>query len=857
MKNLDRVLSKDYIKCHYPFFWLCGNETEEDIIKAIERVHRAGCSGFTVESRGFPDFEVKWWQFAKVILNKAKELGMRVIFVDEESYCPAGHVFAMVNKPEYEHLRRASLLEQHVDVIGPITADFVVGKTLCWNKTHHQDEVLGCYAYKRVGDKNDIDFESAIDLSGNIKNGILSCSLPEGNYRIIYVVDTKKFSEVNKDDFIDILNPESTDVIIKYIYEKYEQLFSEHFGNTLMGFFSDEPFIGNGYVYCGNTGHGAHEDTRVGHLGITMPVNPLVKQRLKAIYGEDYVKYIPSLWYDCSVSSKFRNDYMNIIADLYSQSFSQRIGKWCKERGLLYIGHVLEDNNLHSRVGDGPGHYFRSQQGQSMPGIDIVLHQIMPGFADINLGAYGANLYDSEFYHYILGKLASSAAHTYPEYNKNAMCEVTIGYGWAEGSQLAKWLFDYLLVRGTNFFVPGSIRPVFPDLVHAPHWGDNDGRDPQFDGYSKILDYTKKVLTALDNTQHKANAVILYHAQAEWMSGFDYTLMQSPAKVLYDNHIDFDILSDDLLEKIKVENGKIKLMEEYDCLVVPYAKLMPEKLIDALYKLKEQGADVIFTDGLPKNCEKTFTVVNLKDVANYFIGKGYTDLSIDGAHLLRHYHAIDADGKNSYMFFNESINQVFDGVIKTGINGNYNVYDFMTDVHYSGNGDIKIRLEPYQSCIVAYEEDRGFDEYVNYSTLDSKKVSAEFNVKCYSFEDMSKCVREFNTSDLQPISASAPNFSGKIEYSAKINVKPGKKTFIKLGTVGENASLYLNGVDCGRAVCKPFIYDVTKAVKQGENHLFISVYTTLANDQRDPVSMYVPIAPTGVSGDIEVLTLSK
>ena len=76
------------------------------------------------------------------------------------------------------------------------------------------------------------------------------------------------------------------------------------------------------------------------------------------------------------------------------------------------------------------------------------------------------------------------------------MCEVTIGYGFAEGSQLAKWLFDYLLVRGTNFFVPGATVATFPDIIHAPHFGENYGREPQQEGFKKILDYSKKVVTA-------------------------------------------------------------------------------------------------------------------------------------------------------------------------------------------------------------------------------------------------------------------------------------------------------------------------------------------------------------------------
>ena len=67
-----------------------------------------------------------------------------------------------------------------------------------------------------------------------------------------------------------------------------------------------------------------------------------------------------------------------------------------------------------------------------------------------------------------------------------------------------------------------------------------------------------------------------------------------------------------------------------------------------------------------------------------------------------------------------------------------------------------------------------------------------------------------------------PNFSGKITYSAKINVKKANKAFIKIEGVGENAKLYLNGKCCGHAICKPFAFDVSDAVKEGENELFRS-----------------------------------
>ena len=850
MNNIDRILNNDLTKCHYPFFWLYGQETVENVIASVQRAADMGCDGLTVEPRGFQDFEKRWWELFDAIVDTCVKTGLKIIVLDEDYHGPTGHAFGALLKPENAHLRRKSVYEAHADVIGPANIDLVIGKTHMWTPTKVQDELIGCYLCKRVDNGNAIDIENSVDLMGNIKNGILSCTVPEGYYRIVYVYRSYRYAEIKKDDFIDMCDGESVDLLIKTVYELYEKRYGKYFGSTIIGFFSDEPFLGNAYQYC-STGRGVHEDTRIGHLGITVPINDNIIERVKKVYGDNFVKYIPSLWYwDENVSPKFRNAYMNVVADLYSECFTQKLGNWCKERGLIYMGHVLEDNNLHSRLGDGPAHYFRSQFGQTHAGMDIVLHQILPGFGDINLGGYGAYLYDHEFYHYVLGKLASSAAHTYHEYNGKAMCEVTIGYGWAEGSQLAKWLFDYLLVRGTNFLVPGAIASTFVDIIHAPHFGEKDGREPQQEGFTKILDYSKKVITAFDNTTHICNALILYHAQAEWMNQDDYMLMQVPAKRLYDAHIDFDILSEDLLDDIKVADGKCSLIEKYDLIVVPYAKYLPDFIIEKLNALVKKGADVVFVDGLPENTNKTFTIVKESSLVEYCLNKGYVDITVDGFKFLRHYHA-EKDGVHTYMFFNEHATNVFDGEICTKQDGNYNVYDFISGKHYRGNGGkIKLRLEPYQSCIVVYEEDRGYLDYVNYDKLNKQVLTPEFKVQACDYTDMKVVCAESDMKTLIPYSKIKPDFSGKIIYTAKVNLDKKATAFIKIEGVGENAKLYLNGKYCGHAICKPFAFDVSNAVVDGENELKVEVYTTIANAVKDPVSMFVPLSPTGIWGEI-------
>jgi hypothetical protein len=105
----------------------------------------------------------------------------------------------------------------------------------------------------------------------------------------------------------------------------------------------------------------------------------------------------------------------------------------------------------------------------------------------------------------------------------------------------------------------------------------------------------------------------------------------------------------------------------------------------------------------------------------------------------------------------------------------------------------------------------------------------------------------------QAISKRYPNFSGKIVYGFEIDVKEEKSTQLYFEEIGENAKVFVNGVDCGFQICNPFVYDITKAIRVGKNQVKVEVFTTLANAFKDPVSMFTPLARTGISGKIKLL----
>ncbi|MBO5878986.1 MAG: hypothetical protein J6Q68_00325 [Clostridia bacterium] len=858
MKATERILGGDIDNRLYPFFWLTGPETLEDIEAAMVRLKEAGCMGICVESRDFPDFEVAWWEKIDFIMPTAERLGMKVWIVDEDTRCPCGHVFGLAAKGGDMKLRRENLVEMHADVVGPCKKDFVVAYTNYRRASENKDKLIGAFMYKRTDSEQGIDISSAVEVTDKIKNGILRVDVPEGAHRIFYVYRTHKYTEFNNDDFIDFINRDAVKLLVDNLYEEYKRRYGKFFGKTFVGFFSDEPSIGSNYYFNASLGAKSGYDRRIGTPGQTLPWSDELSENLDKMMGTDARYMLPALWfYGGEISHSLRENYMDILSDLYRKNFVMQVGEWCKNNGMLYTGHVLEDNNLHTRYGNGPGHYFRSQEGQTMPGFDIVLHQLIPDHADCDYNGSASFQMNSAFYHYVLAKLTSSAAHTYEAFGGKALGEITIGYGWAEGTRLAKWLYDYCLVRGINHFVNGAIAPHFRDDMHPPHFGARDNREPQELGAAKLFGYLNRATMLLEGA-HIANAAILYNARTEW-SNFDgeYQLVEKPAKALYDCHIDFDIFSEDLLDKAEVKDGKITIVKEkFDCLVVPYAKYLSPDMQGKLVSLINRGADVVFVDGIPDNAEYEFSSVSLSSLAKYFFDKGYYDIRMAENHRVRHIHF--KNGENDvYMFSNESTLAAETVEAQLKNKGNCNIYDLLGNAQYSYNcdGTLKLELAPYQSYIVVFEEDRGFDSYEKLLNLNEKELKCKFDVALYDSENMGEGKTSFTMEELTPISAEYPDFSGKIEYRTNIGRIDAEKAFLEFENIGENAELFVNGKSCGIRICPPYRFDVTGAVSGENNEILLNVYTTLANSVKDPVSMFTALEPTGAFGKLVLKTI--
>ncbi|XID94534.1 glycosylhydrolase-like jelly roll fold domain-containing protein [Paenibacillaceae bacterium WGS1546] len=873
MKRLKEVLGGREDNYILPFFWQRGEE-EGILREEMARIRESGIRAVCVEARPHPDFlGPKWWRDMDVVMDEARKRGMRVWVLDDDHF-PTGRAAGKL-KDAPKELRRAFLSERHIDALGPAPhASFIIDLPYIPGYAEHGGgELVAVIARKRDAESGELTGE-AVDLTAFVKGGIVHWSVPEGYWRIFILTVSDKGGSKRQEDYLNPLAAESTRVLIDTVYEAFYARYRADFGTTLAGFFSDEPgFYNDSNPYEFESGPGKKN--------VTLPWSKDVPTKLKEALGEEYLLQLPLLWHDQGTAPPpIRYHYMDIVSRLYADNFTSQIGDWCRERGVEYIGHVIEDNNVHARLGAGAGHFFRALGGQDMSGIDVVLWQLAPGFDEVPL-KWVAGETDSEFFNYGLGKMASSLAHLDPKKKGRTMAEVFGAYGWAEGLKLMKWLTDHMLARGVNHFVPHAFSAkTFPDPDCPPHLYAR-GKNPQYRYYRYLNDYTNRLSHLLSGGTHVASAAVLYHAEAEWSGKAMY--FHQPVKALSRRQIDCDVLPvDAILASVTLEGNKLRSRDEtFDCLVIPYSEALPARCIERVGQLAESGLPVIFVDVLPSRASEgvdaagmlerlaasgNVAVVPLAELADHLASRRFYDIRTDGEHpYLRHYHIRHADAE-VYFFFNEHPQLGVDTIVELPAADRAYLYDAYEnrvadgfDFAQDEAARIPLRLAPCETIVViagALEPsfaacDAALPANGELAVAGCWALSTATSEQYPDFEPYGRLDGLADLSRPEYL----PRFSGTFRYETKVEWKkePPSKAWLDLGEAYETAEAFVNGRSAGVKISFPYRFDISGLLEQGENTLAVEVTNTLVKDQRDLFSLNAQQEPSGLLGPVRVL----
>lgn len=845
----------------YPFFWQHG-EAPEILSGYVDKIYQSGMKGFCIEARPHPNFlGESWWRNLDLLLEKAKEKDMKVWILDD-SHFPTGFANGKI-RDCYPQYKKIYLDVRRYDVQGPMRdarVDLRLLKGRPWEKPDDSVHVIGVFLAKRASQETEegdpILAETLTEITEQMEmdSRLLTLDIPEGAYSIFCVFETDKRGEETTKDYLNPLVKEATQVLLDEVYEPHYAHYKADFGKTIQGFFSDEPRLGN-VKGC---------DAVIGRKDMVLPWRPGLEAEL------DFDRrYLPLLWIKADgLERDIRFRYMDLITKLYEQNFTQVLADWCHTHGVWYLGHTIEDNGSHSRLGYGTGHYFRGQAGMDLAGVDVIGGQVMPGM-NYHHDAFSQGGSNGEFYHYALAKLASSAAHLDPGKQGRAMCEAFGAYGWNEGLKTMKWIADHLMVRGINYMVPHAFDPkAYPDFDSPPHFYAR-GHNPQFRYFHILSDYMNRTMAQFREGTHPARIGLFHPAEQEWAG--EAMPIEKPARELTAHQISFDIVTRDYLQTAEVSSGAYTINgQRMEVLVIPCGEAFPADSAEKVLELAAAGAAVYFLERFPEYIVGTPERGLLSALRGACFCVGLKDFGA-ALHAYRAIHLEQAEpdlvvgeyetpGQKKYMFFNESLHQEIDVSVSVCESANGYCYDAFQDAYYpiqQENGRYRLHLTPYEASIWVFT-DEAMDcmEPVTesgpwYPEALPEKWTVSFS-DSFSYPNMETVPAADRLCCIQTLDGWEDK-AGTLAFNGTLNLdRTSRRALLDLGTAYETAEVFVNNTSAGVRLCKPYRFDLGGMLRKGANELRIEVTNTLGTVNRIPLGHYMVIEPFGVEGPVKL-----
>ena len=482
LKNPD----KEYTPI--PFWFLNDELREDEIERQLRDFKDKGVFGVVLHPRiGLPEsipyLSDKFMYYIKFAVEVAKSLEMQIILYDEAMY-PSGSAHGLVVKENPKYASQAIIL----------TDDSTIGHV-----------IARCKSGKYI---------TQVNSGGTIRG----------------VHFGEDDGEKNAPKSADLLSKEAVDTFIRLTHQRYYDVLGEHFGNTVIGFFTDEPSL---LGRCARKGSFAwtwgFEDDFVARGG-----------RLEELEG-----------LFLGVTNDSVQLYRKMILERELNVYYGSLKRFCKEHGIALMGHP---------------HYGDDIELEScfdVPGQDMVLRWIAPENDPLS-GPESAQ-----------GKCSSDAARiTGKRRNSNECFGVCVrdNIPWYFTGSDMKWYVDYLGVRGVNMFIPHafyySVRGKRKD-ERPPDVGPNN---IWWEHYGKISDYMKRISYVMTDSANEARVLVMCKNR---------DMRIDRVRELYQNQVEFNYLPYSDIEKC-VQNGETLTVGEN---TYRYVYCDDENLISGIHKI--------------------------------------------------------------------------------------------------------------------------------------------------------------------------------------------------------------------------------------------------------------------------------
>ena len=870
----------------FPFLWMRGEE-ESILRRELAKIRECGIKAVCLEARPHDDFcGPLWWRDMDIVLDEAQKYGMNVWILDDRHF-PTGYANGGIEKhPERKKLYLACSTSDIFGKKGKHTLDISrmlkpsigywdIGKPVDYAERAN-NRLFAILALPFAGD--DIFEEKVLDLTDSYDGErFADFELPEGQWRIHVLYTTR--TDGGADNYINMIDKESAHTQIEGVYEAHYEKYGHLFGSVISGFFSDEPQFGNVTAYN-------FWDTQIGRCRMQLPWSAELEERLRAVYEPlgGLACWLPFLFAESDsrmMRTKIRQDYMDQVSLLYKQNFSDAVGDWCAAHGVEYIGHVVEDNGLHSRLGMGAAHYFRAMSGQHMAGIDDIGGQFFFGAA--NLHRKGMTDTDGEFFHHVLGRLGASAGHLDPKKKGRTMAELFGAYGWNFGVRDMQYLLEHFLTKGINYLVPHAFSMAeYPDPDCPPHYYAG-GNNPEFPYFARLMKYAERMCGLLSGGQHVPSCAVLYDAEGDWNG--DNLPMQKICRVLDEHQIEYDILPADYLTHPETVNGEIRNGKIcmngmcFEALICGYAPAIPQALAD--FFEEHPDLPVLYVGGIPekvvgkegvtafdgRGCE----ALSAGELPERLTGMGCAKIRTEPSFSELSVYHYRKEG-DLFLLLNESAEETYRGKVTLPCAGSLCVYDGWRDGYLElpdqkrisgGQITAEVCLEPGGMLVLAEQTGQKTEgSYLPFelqrASMTRLDLSKDWEVSRVKAKDYPFFPEAEKVQKLEAVSDTDPLFAGLIRYEKSIELESSpEKAFFCAEHVYDVMGLNVNGEEAGSCLKPPYRIEISGLLHEGVNRICAEIATTpgrdILNRPQPPFDFqYDAMDPTGMFGNVEL-----
>ncbi len=566
-------------------FWAWNCELSPALLKKeIDYMHEMGFGGYHIHPRvGFatPYLTKEYMELVRVCLEKGKENKMLTWLYDEDKW-PSGFAGGL-NTKDIESRQKALVMTAIPYDDGTLVTEADKAEST-------KDIPTSKYYLLAVFDVL-LNEEHKLVSYERIA---LSDEVPAGHDKwFCYVEYTVPTPRYNNQAYCDTLQKSVTENFIALTHEAYKKEFADEFGTNMPAIFTDEPQFRRKSTLAFAT------DKK----GFVMPYTTDFDETFRAAYGVSIEDHFPVLLFEPAngVPSPLRYQFHDHIAARFAEAFTDTVGKWCEENGILFTGHMMDEANLVSQtlaVGD----VMRSYRGFQLPGIDMLCDH-----RELNTA-----------------KQAQSAAHQYGR--EGVMSEL---YG------VTNWNFDF---RGHK--LQGDWQAALGVTVRVPHlfWVSMRGeakrdypasigyQSPWYKEYKHIEDHFARVNTVMTRGKPDVKIGVIHPVESLWLhfGPSDQTegicsdmnrRFEELTRWLVTGFHDFDFICESLLPEQHHETDSGFAVGEmcYDTVIVPSMETIRTTTLDALKAFREKGGKVIvmgdspiYLDAIPSEAPSAF-----------------------------------------------------------------------------------------------------------------------------------------------------------------------------------------------------------------------------------------------------------